>query len=164
MNDLPANSEARGVTTIGKRQTYHLVSCALGVWTSVVYHIVWTFRKTRSYLRRRRQGRKGSTKALDDNLIVVETRFQVVRKVNEVYCKESTDWSVTRIICAIKIHETRAPKLDHSVKVWGGICLKTLIETLIIETGSLTAQRYVTDFLEPICYDLCPNHWQNFHF
>lgn len=51
-----------------------------------------------------------------------------------------------------------------SVMVWGGICLGGRTELVIIENGSLTAQRYVTDILEPHVMPFAPFIGDDFIF
>lgn len=49
-----------------------------------------------------------------------------------------------------------------SVMVWGGICLGARTELVLIENGSLTAHRYVTEILEPYVMPFAPLIGQNF--
>lgn len=49
-----------------------------------------------------------------------------------------------------------------SIMVWGGICLGARTELHIVENGSLTAARYVTDILEPIVMPFGPYIGENF--
>lgn len=48
--------------------------------------------------------------------------------------------------------------------VWGGICLGARTELVLIENGSLTAHRYVTEVLEPHVMPFAPFIGQNFIF
>lgn len=43
-----------------------------------------------------------------------------------------------------------------SVMVWGGICLGARTDLVLIENGSLTAQQYVTEILEPYVMPFAP--------
>lgn len=51
-----------------------------------------------------------------------------------------------------------------SVMVWGGICLGARTELEIISNGSLTAQRYITEVLEPHVMLFAPSIGENFIF
>lgn len=56
----------------------------------------------------------------------------------------------------------REPYGGGSVMVWGGICLGARTELHIVENGSLTAARYVTDILEQIVIPFAPYIEDNF--
>lgn len=51
-----------------------------------------------------------------------------------------------------------------SVMVWGGICLGARTELVIVDGGALTAQRYITDILEPHVVPFAPFLGDNFIF
>lgn len=73
MSDLPATEVARAVTMIDEGHTYRSVSRTLGVSVSVIHRCVKRYRQTGSNVRRRGQGRKRATSAVDERFIRVQT-------------------------------------------------------------------------------------------
>lgn len=51
-----------------------------------------------------------------------------------------------------------------SVMVWGGICVGARTDLVVIDGGSLTAHRYITDVLEPHVMPFAPFIGENFIF
>ena len=127
MSDLPATEVARAVTMLEEGHTYRSVSRTLGVSVSVVHRNVQRYRRTGSYVRRRGQGRKRATSAVDDRFIRVQTlrnrrqtAVQTQNLLEEVRNVRVSERTVRRRLNegGLKSYvPTKAPKLEVSHRV-----------------------------------------------
>lgn len=127
MSDLPATEVARAITMIEAGHTYRSVSIVLGVSVSVVYRNVQRYRQTGSYVRRRGQGRKRATDALDDRFIRVQTlrnrlqtAVQTRNLLEEVRNVRVSERTVRRRLNDVGLQSrvpAKAPKLEVSHRV-----------------------------------------------
>uniref|UniRef100_A0A2H1VMJ9 SFRICE_000949 n=1 Tax=Spodoptera frugiperda TaxID=7108 RepID=A0A2H1VMJ9_SPOFR len=127
MSDLPATEVARAVTMIDEGHTYRSVSRTVGVSVSVIHRCVKRYRQTGSYVRRRGQGRKRATNAVEERFIRVQTlrnrrqtAVQTRNLLEEVRNARVSERTVRRRLneCGLKSYVPgKAPKLEASHRV-----------------------------------------------
>ncbi|EFA12077.1 Transposable element Tc3 transposase-like Protein [Tribolium castaneum] len=155
---LNSTDAARAIALVQDGRSHYYAARVLGVSRCRMQRAVERFRETGSYTRRVGSGRRRCTTARDDHFLTQVLRNRDTTAVNSRvlfsdewrFCLHSPDgrhriWrrSGERFAqCNI------VPRVNFgggSIMVWGGISLEARTELVIVDRGTMTADRYIRD-------------------